>query len=796
MTAAELAPLIKGARLSGTQWSGRCPAHDDRRASLSFRDSEDRVLVNCHKGCSLEAVAAAVGLKPSDFFHTNGASSKGRFDRGSQKSARMQETAPPRVIAKTYDYRDEHGNLIFQVVREEPKGFFQRRPGEHGTWINNIKGVRRVVYRLPEIIDAMKRQAPGERVVVAVEGEKDADSLWALDIPSTTNAMGAKKWSDDYTSQLLAAGVARVVILPDNDQNGEEHAHMVARSCLSAGLKVKIVRLPNLPAKGDVTDWLDAGNSREALLEAFAAAGDVAESHHGPAITDITMPIVSSPMKFRQTDLGNAERLVAKFGPDIRYTGEAGWLVWDGQRWAPDPGSSQTMKYAGLTVRAMYEEAARLDADAARQALVNHARLSEARPRLEAMVALAKHQVTARLSDFDRNPHLLNVKNGTIDLRTGELRSHRKEDLITKLAPVEYDAAAEAPIWNKFLITIMRGTERLIRFLQLAIGYSLTGLTIEQVFFILYGTGANGKSTFLMIVSEALGDYAKATPAETLLTKRQDSIPNDLARLVGARFVTAVEVADNRRLDESRVKQLTGGDPIPARFLHREFFQFTPEFKLFLAANKKPRIRGNDEATWRRIRLIPFEVTIPEGQRDKKLLEKLRRELPGILAWAVRGCLDWQASGDLAVPKEVRVATAAYRAEEDVVARFLEECCLVAPDLRVWSSNLYVAYVRWCKATAEAPVTQKVLGGLLVGRGFVNRKIGTKAWLGLGLRDDERQEVRRDDRDHPDLGSGSSPKRNHPAEKVQDRPDHPHSPHHRPDGNGHVSTECSEPQDV
>jgi len=796
MKSAEFALLIEGARRSGSQWSGRCPVHDDRRASLSFRDSEDYVLVNCHKGCSFEAISDALGLKPSDLFHTSGAPSTPVAGRSAKTVGTGQTKSRPRVIAKTYDYRDEHGNLIFQAVREEPKGFFQRRPDGRGGWINNIQGVRRVIYRLPEIMDAMKHRAPGDRIVVVVEGEKDSVNLWALDIPSTTSPMGAKKWIDAYTSQLVAASVDRVVILPDNDRDGEDHALMVARSCLSAGLKVKIVRLPNLPAKGDVTDWLNAGNSREALLEAFAAAGDVAESHHGPAITDITMPIVSSPMKFRQTDLGNAERLVAKFGQDIRYTDEAGWLVWEGQRWALDPGSSRLMNYASLTVRSMYTEAGQLGDDGARQTLVKHATQSEARPRLEAIAALTKHRVTARLRDFDRDPYLLNVSNGTIDLKTGVLRPHRKEDLITKLAPVEYDAAAEAPIWDQFLKEIMNGVEALVRFLQLAVGYSLTGLTIEQVLFILYGTGANGKSTLLAIISEALGDYAMATPAETLLIKRDGAISNDVARLVGARFVTASEVADNRRLDESLVKQLTGGDPTPARFLHREFFEFTPSFKLFLAANHKPRIRGTDEAIWRRIRLIPFEVTIPEGLRDKKLLEKLRRELPGILAWAVRGCLDWQASGDLEVPSEVRAATAAYRAEEDVIAGFLEECCLVAPELKVTSRDLYDAYIEWCKAAGEVPYSQKVLGRQLAERGFVSAKVGTKLWRGLGLRVDGRPEDRGDHRDHPDLSSGSSRKQSHRAEKPQEGPDRPHGPHHRRGHTGLVSTERSEPQDV
>lgn len=775
MNAAEFARLIKKATRSGDQWSGCCPAHDDQSASLSFRDVEDRTLVNCHKGCSFKAIAAALGLKPRDFFHAIGGSPTAPAGPSTKRRAEAKAAADHQAIVKTYDYQDEQGSLLFQKVRTDPKGFFQRRPDGRGRWINDITGVRRVVYRLPEIIAAMAARPPGERVVAVVEGEKDCDTLWALGIPATTNSGGAGKWKDELTSQLVKAGTEAIHLFQDNDRAGEAHANDVAHSCLKAGLVVKdLRRLPGFPPLRDkhgedVTDWL-RDHTKEDLIRVMNAASEIAAtkpatgrgaiasdppaSAHGQAAAPATA--------FHLTDLGNAERLFAQFGQDIRYADEIGWLGWDGQRWSRDNGAYEVMEDARLTVRGMYAEAATLTADSARLELVKHAKHSEAREKLEAMIALAKHQASAHLASFDTDPYLLTVTNGTVDLRTGLLQPHWREDWITKLAPVDYDVQAQAPTWHRFLKEIFKGNESLIRFLQRAVGYALTGLTSEQVLFILYGTGANGKSTFLKILGEIMGDYAMQTPTETLLVKREGSIPNDLARLVGVRFVTAVEISDGRRLDEALVKQVTGGDPITARFLRREFFQFVPAFKLFFAVNHKPQIRGTDHAIWRRIRLIPCEVTIPEDQQDRKLLEKLRGELPGVLAWAVRGCLEWQREG-LRAPEEVRVATEAYRNDEDGLAQFLADCCRTGPSLRVKSADLYGAYTAWCERVGEHPVSQKKLGGQLTERGFIVRKSGgTKIWTGLDLADAARRGLHGDrgrhgdDGDHQALRSGSS----------------------------------------
>jgi putative DNA primase/helicase len=289
-------------------------------------------------------------------------------------------------------------------------------------------------------------------------------------------------------------------------------------------------------------------------------------------------------------------------------------------------------------------------------------------------------------------------------------------------------------MFMEFLAQITGGDEGLQHFIQRAIGYSLTGDTSEQVLFIPYGTGANGKTTLLNLVHEILDDYALQTPTDTLVRKRERSATNDLARLRGARFVVATEVAEDGRLDEVMVKQVTGGDMVTARFLHKEFFQFRPECKIFLVTNHKPEIRGSDEGIWRRVMLIPFEVRIQEEDRDKHLPEKLRKELPGILAWAVRGCLAWQKDG-LAPPEKVRAATADYRAESDWMSAFLEEKCVRKDGAETQAGKLYGAFGTWWPPDEGDLPTQKQFGRRLRIAGLHNKKKGgIKWWIGVALK--------------------------------------------------------------
>ena len=444
---------------------------------------------------------------------------------------------------------------------------------------------------------------------------------------------------------------------------------------------------------------------------------------------------------FNCTPLSTANLLVRWHGDSLRYCAAWGrWICWDGQRWAISLDSSGPHRKAVATVRRLYELAGCQNDTETRRKLASWAVRCETKSKLDELVGLAqKHEaIEIHPDQLDSDGWLLNVQNGTLDLRAGELREHRPHDFITKLCPVIYDDSASCPEWLKFLHRIFQGHIRVINFVRRAAGYSLTADTSEQVLFLLHGNGANGKSTLVETLMAMLGDYALMTPSETLLVRRNDGTPNDLARLKGARLVAALETEDGRRLAESRVKQMTGGDRIPARFLHGEWLDFHPDFKVWLATNHRPRIRGSDHAIWRRIRLIPFDYQIPEVDRDRRFGERLRSdELPGILRWALMGCLAWQASG-LGTPEEVTRATEEYRSESDHLGRFVEENCVLDAQLNVRGQTLYSAYRSWASDCGEDTSSMTAFGRRVVTCGRITKgrsKTGV-VYSGLGPRCD------------------------------------------------------------
>ena len=406
-----------------------------------------------------------------------------------------------------------------------------------------------------------------------------------------------------------------------------------------------------------------------------------------------------------ETDTHNAQRFARRFGGNAIHTPGRGWLVYDGKRWRPD-NLLQVTELAKQTARRIVDEAQHLENDAARAARSKFACQSLSKGALDRMLDLAKSLVGVEDNRLDADPWLLNVDNGTIDLRTGRRENHDPRDLLTIIAPVRANRSDKCPLFKKFLKRITGGDAGLRTFIQKAVGYSLTGSTTEQAFFFVHGkSGNNGKSTLVNLIRDMLGDYGCHTPTETLLTKQYDnSIPVDLARLAGARMVTAVEANFNRHLDEAKIKTMTGGEPIVARFMRQTLFEFNPEFKLWLVANDRPRVRGTDDAFWRRVRVIPLDIEIPPGERDPKLPEKLRAEWPGILAWAVRGCRKWQAQG-LTQPPVVRSATKGWQQEMDALKKFVAEQLVIAPGLKILSSQLFDRYKKWCADHGEEALT-------------------------------------------------------------------------------------------
>jgi putative DNA primase/helicase len=407
------------------------------------------------------------------------------------------------------------------------------------------------------------------------------------------------------------------------------------------------------------------------------------------------------------TDLGNAERLVARHGSDLRHVAGLGWYAWDGKRWKRDT-DGEAMRRAKLSARAIFGEAEHAESHEERRKLVAWAFRSEHERRLHAAVVLAQTELPVLLAAdaLDADPWLLCTENGTVDLRTGELREHRREDLCTKLAPVVYDPEATTALWHRFLLDTCGGDIELAAFLRRCAGYSLTGVTSEEVLFFLHGPAATGKSTFIEALKAALGDYTRTADFDTFLRRKGDrGIPSDVARLAGARLVAGVEVEEGKALAEGLIKQLTGGDTVTARFMYKDFFEFRPAFKLWLVANARPQVSAEDAAMWRRILQVPCTTVVPEHERDDKLKSRLKapEHLAAVLAWAVQGCLEWQEIG-LAVPDSVRAYTEDYRHEADAFAAWVTEECVLGGWLRCEAGKLRARYEDWCKANGATPV--------------------------------------------------------------------------------------------
>jgi putative DNA primase/helicase len=707
----EILDRLHGVKQHGERWEARCPAHDDKHASLSITKGEDgRTLLHCHAGCGPIQIVQALGLRLASLFPPK-----------EKRNRRRVTESPDRIVAE-YSYIDAAGTLLYQVVRFEPKDFRQRQPNGEGGWIWNMDGVERVLYRLPELM----RASPENRVFI-VEGEKDVDSLAALGLVATCNPGGAGKWSKLADTSVLNG--RRIVIIPDADDPGKRHAWEVASALQGKAAEVKTV---NLPGAKDVSDWIKAGGTAAEL----GHMADAAPAHDSKA--EPPPPAAEDGHVLDRTDLGNSVRLVKAISGKRMYDRSSGWLAYDGRRWAD--GESAVREDGKQVVLSIKKEAVRESSPELQQELWKHAFMSQSSARIEAMIGLARTDplIETRASDFDKDPWLLNVANGTLDLRTGTLRPHSQADMMRRITPVEYHQGAVAPRWQMFLARIMGGNVNLVQWLQKAVGYSLTGLTSEQCFAFLYGVGRNGKSVFCGVLQELMGEYGAKVSAETLLGVRRSGgeASADVARLAGLRLVVASELPEGGRLNEALVKDLTGGDVITARHLYKAPFDFRPAFKLWLYGNHKPVVRGTDEGIWRRVRMVPFTQTIPETEVDPRLPEKLREELPGILAWAVEGCRLWQADR-LGFTEEIRQATADLRSESDLLGSFLADHCMIGENLSAPAGELYATYRRWAEDSNEQPVTQKQFGSALAERGFEDSKgtHGVRYRRGLALRE-------------------------------------------------------------
>jgi len=595
--------------------------------------------------------------------------------------------------------------------------------------------------------------------LIFTEGIKKVDAInsaggHAIGLLGVFNYRG--KGEDGETANLpdfdhlnLAQRVADICYDSDVMTNPKVKAALDGLTALlqKHGARVRHIFLPDADdgGKQGVDDFLAAGHTMD---DVYALARD-------PEGSDADT--FASERQLNET--ANALRLRRRHGENIRYCAKYGqWLVWDGTRWREDDTGAIIERVKDVAAD-LYRAAATAP-EAYRDDYAKWARRSHSLSVIKATATLAQSlpMVAIRPDDLDADPWLFNVLNGTINLKTGDHRPHDRANLITKVAPVRYDASATCPTFLRFLERIIPNTDTR-RFLQRFAGCSLTGDTREDAMAILYGGGRNGKTTLINLLGDLLGDYAVQTPTETLMVKREGGIPNDLARLKGARLVAASEGNEGQRLAEGTIKQLTGRDLIPARFLNHEWFTFPPTFKVWFSTNHRPIVRGTDIAIWERLRLVPFTVRFyradeltdeyrqrnaealaagelePYPPMDVELPDKLRAEMPGVLNWMLEGCRDWRANG-LGTPEEVKTATANYRDEMDTLGNWIADCCIEGPKMTASAKQLYASYVAWCEGNGERTGSQNALGKSLGERGYTSERTRDGVhWFGIGIID-------------------------------------------------------------
>ncbi|MGB6452671.1 MAG: phage/plasmid primase, P4 family, partial [Steroidobacteraceae bacterium] len=621
-TAAQLREAL-GARGS----AARCPAHDDKQASLSI--SENRggsALVKCHAGCSQEAVIAALqgrGIwpKPQGLTVAELAAAKGLPEQLMGESGFTDEEQNGRPIVRIA-YRGDDGELLCVRYR----GAAGKDSSGPRFWFR--RGDKQQLFGLWRL-----KSEP----VILVEGETDALALWAAGF-NALGVPGADAWREDrFAPALKEYQIIYVHVEPD--AGGEKFRTALGRSRLREHIRFFTVA----PAAKDPCELRarDPDGFRvaiEELLEGAKAAGEeLPEAHDAKPEEPPASYAAASVAPLTDTDIANAQRFARQHGENVRFTPERGWYVWDGRRWAHDEKLIRVQELGKRTALAIYDE---VKSAPNRDELYAHAKRSQSRRAIESMVWLARSEpgIPVRLTEFDANGWLLNVANGTLDLKTGALRAHRREDLISNLTEIVFDPNADVELWDSFLWRVTDRNDELYAYLRRFVGYLLVADTSDQSLHFLYGLGANGKSVFCEVLQRLLGDYAITVSPDLIMLRRHGGIPNDVARLRGVRAALMNETTQGAKFDEAKLKDLTGGDTLTARFLHQEFFDFRPSHRIVIRGNHKPAINGTDEGIWRRLRLVPFTVSIPADEQDCDLLKKLEVELPGILHWALAGC--------------------------------------------------------------------------------------------------------------------------------------------------------------
>lgn len=602
-----------------------------------------------------------------------------------------------RFLAYTFEFEGPEGEPFIQERRYHYSKNKERKDPipyhfDGQTWKSGLGGLVPPLQFQTKIIE---RAAAGKRIYL-LEGPKKAmlankDGLFA-----TCHIGGSKRpWHESYTEILRGAEIYVVV---DNDAPGRQWGERVCSTLSAAGIKCKFIDLPGLENEGDDYEQYRERNTVADFLQVCNAAPWYSPPPPAPEDVEISFDT------FSNTDKANALRLVRRFGRFFRWTRDGGFMAFTGKKF--EPGDEIVGEYAMRNAELISVEAEKARDDDERHRLHEWAKISEGGDKLSVAIRLAKSHKEVRCSimDFDNQPTLINLANGVLDLDTGRLHKSAPEFMCSKISPVEYNPKAACPVFDEYLKKVTDGNTAKADFLMRAAGYSITGLIGEECLFFLWGKmGRNGKSKLMDALGLCLGDYFGGLPTEALMSQQHKNTANyELAGLVGKRTVSASETEQGQRLAEAFVKRVTGGSKLDCRNLGREFFQYRPQFKLWMDGNYRPTIKGNDPAIKDRLILIPFDVYIPVEQRDKNLVKKFAAERAGIFNRFVRGYQDYASNG-LAIPTDVAAAGESYFADLDTIADWIYDQANTGPEFTIPTKgkDLYQSYKKYAKSVLE-----------------------------------------------------------------------------------------------
>lgn len=707
LTFTDAVAAIDGKPGNGGWYNGLCPAHNDSTPSLGIKERPDGTFaVKCQAGCGRKDVISALEKKTGKLSSKKNGKGPDPTGLTLERYGLMKRLNPlflgilyhtgqrtyNGLPAVTFPYYDEDGVCTGVKLRLSESSHDTR-------WENYEKPS---LFGL-DVLEILHRENKWDlRRIVICEGESDTQTLVFNNKPAL-GVSGKKGWKPEFANFAILKDAQEIFVVQEPD--AEDFADQVIAS-FPKGKAHKLI----LPTKDPSDLWLKSSGVEEfdkTWTQAIVGAYD-------------------NSIAF--SDTGNAERLVKAYGKNFRWVTDAGvFCVWDGAVWRRDKSGDNLLPQTKDVVRAIADPEWRMT--------------SESAGKRTAMIKMAKGEETvlAKSSLFDTHPMLLNVQNGTLDLATGHFREFRRDDFLTKQAQVAYDPAATCPKFDDFLDFIFNGDQDTVQFMRKALGYTLTGDVGESCFFICYGLGANGKSTLIELMMQMLGaDFATPAKFQTFVSARgMHDAKYELANFKGVRLVTAVEPKKAGHLDEEVLKQVTGGDTIKARQIYQEPVDYRPEFKLWLAMNNRPRIIGTDEGIWRRVRMIPFNVRIPEARKVKDYHKLLfATEGPGILNRLLEGVKAWREEG-LQSSGAIKRATDEFRAEQNVIQGFFDTYTVSAKvNQHAKAGDLYASYKQWADESNEDPLRQNEFFEELERRGYKRKRTSNDGvhWLGITLK--------------------------------------------------------------